>query len=146
MEALDKLPENIKFKLEIVDNHWLWTGGTTNSSHPKGRVRFNGSMEYPHRVIMHILRGFRLDSKLQINHQRECTESLCCNPDHLYIGDQQENVEDSIALGHNKELKKTQCSTCGGKYSTSPTTGHRYCQRCKNLRRSLWRIDERHKK
>lgn len=141
MEAIDKLPEYIKNKLKIVDSHWIWTGGVTdlNRSDPKGRVRFQGRMEYPHRVVMFLLKGFNLDGKLQINHKRECTYSLCCNPECLYEGTQKQNVQDSIALGHNKELNKMHCHNCNGRYSISPTTGHRYCQRCKNNRRKLWR-------
>lgn len=139
--GFDNLPENIKAKLVITDGHWLWTGANTgeNRKDKKGRVRFNGKMEYPHRVVFHLLAGYNLNSLYQVNHVRECPYSLCCNPNCLYEGTQRDNVEDSIALKHNKELNKTKCPRCGGKYSLSLTTGHRYCQRCKNLRRDIWR-------
>lgn len=147
MENVGILPDSIKSKLIIVDGHWIWCGAITDVTRkdPKGRVRFQGRMEYPHRVIMFLLKGFNLDSELQINHKRDCTESLCCNPEHLYIGTQRENIQDSIALGHNKELRRTHCGTCGSSYSISPTTGDRYCQRCKNDRRKKWRISKRGK-
>lgn len=145
METLDfdKLPTYIKEKLKIVDSHWIWTGAVTDRSRSdlKGRVRFGGKMEYPHRVVFHLLAGFNLDGPLQANHKQSCPHSLCCNPDCLYAGTQRMNVQDSIKLGHNKELRKVRCSTCGGRYKRSPTTGHRYCQRCKNLRRAIWRIN-----
>lgn len=109
---------------------------------PKGRVRFQGRMEYPHRISLFIFKDFNLDdNRFQANHKRECPYSLCCHPDCLYVGTQKENIQDSIALGHNKELKKTNCSNCGENYKISPTTGHRYCQRCKNNRRKNWRQD-----
>lgn len=144
MEAIDidKLPDNIKSRLKIVDDHWIWTGATVNNKRKdkKGRVRYYGENRYVHRVVFHILKGFNLYGHLQANHKRECPYSLCCNPDHLYAGTQKDNVLDSIILGHNKELNKTRCKTCGGGYSTSPTDGKRYCQTCKNRRRALWRL------
>jgi len=148
MESLgfNDLPDNIKDNLNKIDGHWLWTGAKTNTarSDPKGRVRFQGRNEFPHRVVFFLLRGFNLDGQLQANHKRECPHSLCCNPDCLYEGTQQQNVQDSIALGHHycitqNEGKPLGCPTCNGKYSISPTTGHRYCQRCKNNRRKVWR-------
>lgn len=52
MESIDKLPEDIKNKLKIVDGHWIWIGGVTDRKRKdlKGRLRFQGRMEYPHRV------------------------------------------------------------------------------------------------
>lgn len=138
---INDLPDNIKSNLEIVGKHWIWKGPITNKSRkdPKGRVRYNGKMEYPHRVVFHLLAGFDLNGNLQANHKISCLISLCCHPDCLYAGTQKENVRDSIELGNNKELNKTHCPNCEGPYSTSPTTGHRYCQKCKNARRDQWR-------
>lgn len=147
MEALtiNQLPKNISARLKVVDEHWIWTGAISSfrRSDKKGRVRFNDKMEYPHRVVFHLATGFDLNSSSQVNHKRECIYSLCCNPICLYAGTQKENVQDSIALGHNKELAKTRCPNCGSRYSTSNTTGHRYCQRCKNARRDLWRSKQK---
>lgn len=140
--VIENLPKNIRTRLKVVDGHWIWTGAGSGSwlrKDRKGRVKFSGKMEYPHRVIYHLATGYDLNSILQVNHKRECPYSLCCNPVCLYSGTQRDNVQDSIALGHNKELAKKSCRVCGGKYNISPTTGYRYCQRCKNKRRDEWR-------
>jgi len=141
---IDSLPEYIRNKLKVIDDHWIWIGAITdkNRKDPKGRIRFQGRIEYPHRVVLFLLKGFNLDGGLQANHIRDCNESLCCNPEHLYEGTQQDNIHDSIAIGHNKELNKERHS-CGRVYSISPTTGHRYCQYCKNIRRMTWRAAKR---
>ncbi len=144
MDILESLPSNIKDNLSIEDGHWIWTGSIRDitRNHLQGQVRFNGKNEYPHRVVYHLLKGYDLNSPLQLNHKRTCPYSLCCNPECIYVGNQQENVQDSIALGHNKELNKKVCSKCGGRYKVSPTSGKRYCQRCKNLRRDMWRLNK----
>ena len=138
---IDKLPKKIRKHLVIKDGHWIWTGGVTglNRPDPKGRVRYAGRMMYPHRVIFYIFTGFDLLSPLQVNHKRECLESLCCYPGHLYSGNQNQNMQDMIAVGHNSQLNKTNCPNCGMVYNTSPTTGRRYCAWCKNKRRDEWK-------
>lgn len=138
---INDLPENIKSKLEVVGKHWIWRGAIIdkNRKDPKGCVRYNGKTEHVHRLVFHLLAGFDLNSGLQANHEMSCMVSLCCHPNCLYEGTQKDNVRDSIQSGNNKELNKTCCPNCKGPYSTSPTTGHRYCQACKNARRDKWR-------
>lgn len=139
--SLESLPINIREKIQVIDGHWIWIGAITNANRPdkKGRLRFNGKMEYPHRVIFHLLTGFNLSSSSQVNHKRECQVSLCCNPSCLYEGTQQENIDDREELEHNRYADHTHCDACNSELKISPTTGHKYCQVCKNNRRKAWR-------
>lgn len=141
---IEQLPYNIQRLLRPLGNHWIWIGGITdpNRKDPKGRLRFNGKMEYPHRVVFHLLTGFDLNSELQVNHKPECLDSLCCHPNCLYAGTQQDNMDDRKLLGNHSELRKTHCPQ-GHEYNTSPTSGHRYCPTCKNKRRDEWRAKQR---
>lgn len=139
MFNISDLPPKIQVNLRILGNHWIWIGpGDKDRNSPKGRLYFNGKMEAAHRVIFHLLTGFDLNSKLQVNHKLDCQISLCCHPDCLYTGTQKDNIQDSILLGNNNNLRKTHCPN-GHEYHISPTTGHRYCQTCKNQRRDEWR-------
>ncbi len=143
--SLDSLPQNIREKIKVIAGHWIWIGATTIRKHStsQGRLRFNGKMEYPHRVVFHLLTGFDLKSELQVNHKQECQLSLCCHPNHLYAGTQKENVDDGAAFRRLKSLQDTHCKVCGSEWKISPTTGWRYCSTCKNRRGDMWRAKKR---
>jgi Schitoviridae HNH endonuclease len=141
---LNSLPENIRSRIKVLGNHWIWIGGTSNTGRKdlKGKIRFNGKSEFVHRLVFHLLTGFDLNSDLQVNHKQECQISLCCHPNCLYAGTQKDNVKDILELGNNFQSNKTHCPL-GHEYSTSPTTGQRYCQTCKNNRRNEWRKNKK---
>ena len=131
---IEQLPDNIKKFIKIVDNHWIWVGAVSdeNRKHLQPRIRFDGKLCAVSRVVMHLLKDFNLNSELQINHKQECNLSLCVNPECLYEGTQQQNIDDIF------RIPKLNCPQ-GHEMVTSPTTGHRYCQICKNKRRDEWR-------
>lgn len=88
----------------IVDQSsgcWLITEGFFDKD-GYARVYCNGRTSRSNRFSAYIFLGLPLDSKLQANHKRECTNKNCWNPDHLYTGTQSENRLDSIALGTSK--------------------------------------------
>src|ERR1700693_4645450 len=94
---LNNLPDNIKSNI-IVDyaNHWIWIGAISDEkrAHKQGVVRFEGKLRKVNRVVLHLATGFDLEGELQANHKTTCPNELCCNPDCLYAGTQQENIND----------------------------------------------------
>lgn len=76
---------------------WLWTGATSG-----GRVRYglvglpNGKMTGAHRLAWILTHG-RIPDGVQVLHK--CDVGLCGSPDHLFLGTQQENVDDMMAKG-----------------------------------------------
>jgi hypothetical protein len=50
-----------------------------------------------HRLAAHFHLGFDLESDLQVNHR--CDNPLCINPEHLYIGTQDDNMRDRDIRG-----------------------------------------------
>ena len=131
---IEDLPKSISSKIKIVGSHWIQVGAVYDAkrSHLQPAVRFMGKIRHANRVMLHLGTGFDLESELQANHKPECNINLCINPDHLYVGTQKENVDDIV------RITKTHCKF-GHELSTSPTTGHKYCQVCKNKRRDEWR-------
>lgn len=76
----------------------LWTGATPA---PKGRrrqlygsIRLNGRMEAVHRVAYQAAHG-AIPTGAQILHR--CDVGLCCNPNHLFVGDYKANIADKVA-------------------------------------------------
>ena len=62
-----------------------------------GCVKFNSRMQHLNRVSAHLFLGLDLsDVKLHALHKSCCPHKDCWNPDHLYVGTNQENVIDSL--------------------------------------------------
>jgi len=142
---INTLPSYLKDKIQIVPyeggEHWIWIAGVRNKlrTHKQPVVRYGGKLRFAARVICTILKKFDLNSKLQINHVQSCNNSLCVNPDHIYFGTQYENMQDREQLNTGRYRNKYECSVCFNPLKISPTTGHKYCQVCKNRRRDIWR-------
>lgn len=90
-------------KIDIESNCWIWIGSTNRNKNGYGRLSIgNGKRCKAHRISMHLYKNFDLDSKEQINHINECHNTLCVNPDHLYIGTQKDNMYDRSVRIRNK--------------------------------------------
>lgn len=92
------LEERLLRKRLILENGcWLWTGCHTAKTKPNnkiyGFIGVDGINKLVHRVAAMLYLGFDLESPLQVNHR--CPNSLCFNPDHLYIGSQSDNMLDA---------------------------------------------------
>lgn len=76
---------------------WLWMGSQDGRGYGQVRIIVGYKPEKVHRVAAFFFLGYTGEG--QINHKRECFNKHCWNPDHLYIGSQQENVWDQMATG-----------------------------------------------
>jgi hypothetical protein len=71
---------------------WLWSG--SHGQH--GRVSFDGAMIGTHRLSYEAFKG-PIPDGLWVLHK--CDVPACCNPDHLFVGTHQENVQDAVSKG-----------------------------------------------
>lgn len=79
------------------DDCWEWIGNV----HPKmlyGRYRFDGKIQYSHRVVWQIING-KITKEKQILHT--CDNPVCVNPKHLYLGTCMDNMRDRDVRGRN---------------------------------------------
>jgi hypothetical protein len=80
---------------------WLWAA--------KARLREYGSIhawkrpQYAHRIAYALVRG---DLRLGDYVLHKCDTPLCCNPDHLFLGDQVANMKDRYAKGRIRVAKE----------------------------------------
>lgn len=127
-----KLDENI---VVLLDGCWYWTGAKNNGY---GIVSFwNPKRDYrASRVSAHIYLDFDLESNLVVCHK--CDNPSCCNPDHLFIGTQKDNIQDAIKKGR-KILARQSLFCKSGLHKLENTNikfntnGGRSCKECNRI-------------
>lgn len=93
---LSKLNKSSGRKIRTLSECWLWTGHIT---HGRGTLqtnycRYDLGETYAHR-LSYIFHGGSIPEGMQVNHLCEDKPGehyLCCNPDHLVIGTQAQNM------------------------------------------------------
>ena len=76
------------------DDCWLWTGALRNGY---GRLKIKHKSQFSHRVSWAIAnKTWPIPKDKQINHT--CDNTSCVNPAHLYLGTQEENMQDASPL------------------------------------------------
>lgn len=100
----NKRPINERFmsfiKERKVDKCWEWSG----SKNSKGYGRFHdhrGKWTGAHRVSYEIHKGM-IPKGMHVLHH--CDNPSCVNPDHLFIGNNQDNMDDKLLKGRQPAL------------------------------------------
>lgn len=126
--------EKINFYSENGCLEWLGaldTGGY-------GIFGVNGKLEKAHRVAWTHIKG-KIPEGLYALHK--CDNRKCVNPDHLYIGNDQDNMNDKVARRRHHAHGKTHCKR-GHEFNTENTKWYinkktknwaRQCRRCGNI-------------
>lgn len=86
---------------------WNWRAGASTFGH--GRFKLSGRLVSPHRFVYEQVNGPIPASVsyhgLVVMHA--CDNPLCCNPRHLRLGTQRDNVRDQIAKGRKPVGRKS---------------------------------------
>jgi hypothetical protein len=84
---------------------WQWIGNVCCNY---GRMKFVGRQDKAHRISKQIELGRDLDGKEWVIHK--CDNSLCVNPEHLYLGNHKQNVADRDNRGRTPEGEDHPCT------------------------------------
>jgi len=106
-QPLDATPSNVNFLAKIAANVvvtesgcWEWTAGKHENGY--GIVYRNGDQHRVHRIV-YALCVAPVPSHLNICHNCPAGDNpACCNPNHLFLGTQKENVHDCMYKGRLK--------------------------------------------
>ena len=113
-----------------------WTGGKNDRGY--GTIYFKGKVCRTHRVAWELANGPILNGLHVLHH---CDNPLCCNPDHLFLGTNLDNIADKTAKGRafNGRASLTHCPQAHP-YSEAntyiPPSGGRHCRICMKARES----------
>lgn len=84
------------------DGCWIWTGAHTAGGY--GELRLGGGPKYVHRLMAALFLPCDEMSGQYVLHL--CDQPSCCNPSHLRLGTQKENMADASAKGRlSKKLQ-----------------------------------------
>ena len=125
-------------KVNKTDTCWLWTAGKQKEGY--GKFWFNGKTQTAH-ILSYELHKGPIPKGKQINHTHSHNKH-CVNPDHLYAGTQEENMQDRLRDGKNPNKNKTHCKH-GHEYNAESTYYHpnnqRVCKQCKKMHDANWK-------
>lgn len=83
------------------DDCWSWMGSKTDRGYGV-YAPLPGVLLRTHRVA-YALHNSGIDDAMMVCHR--CDNPICCNPKHLFLGTNSDNVRDMVAKGRNKPTK-----------------------------------------
>lgn len=99
MTACERIKANIK--IDSISNCWNWTGA--KAAHGYGAITYKYKCQRVHRLSYESFIGPILNN-LSVLHK--CDNKSCCNPDHLFLGTQKDNISDMYRKGRSRFQKK----------------------------------------
>lgn len=87
-------------KVQIADDSSCWPWTATKIRKGYGRFNLKGENLLAHRVAWELSKG-KIPSGLHVLHR--CDNPSCCNPTHLFLGTNNDNVKDKINKGRLRQ-------------------------------------------
>lgn len=79
-----------QIRINIANGCWEWIGKTWGGGY--GYIWYKGKTVSAHRVSANVFFNFDIFSKFLVCHK--CDNPSCINPNHLFIGTQDDNMKD----------------------------------------------------
>lgn len=139
-ERLIAVPDRFWGRVDVrADGEcWEWQWGR----HQKGYGLFRvpgGVTEKAHRLAWILAGAVDVPSRMSVLHT--CDNPPCCNPAHLFIGTNVDNVRDRTAKHRHHNSRKTHCKRghlLSGANLMVNVNGERVCRVCARARTRTW--------
>lgn len=96
---MNSLEQRFWKKVEKGSECWLWTGGIKSKEHPYGKMFVGKKYQRAHRISWELHNG-SIPEGMHVLHK--CDNPRCVRPDHLFLGNHAQNMEDMISKGRKK--------------------------------------------
>lgn len=106
-------------KVEKTEACWLWKASRTHNGEGYGQFRWEQRSVDAHRVSWIIAHG---EIPAGINVLHSCDNPVCVRPDHLFLGTDQDNVDDMLAKGRGRFPGMPKGTLAGSKNPASKLT------------------------
>lgn len=87
--------KRFKSRVQITESCWLWMGSRLPRGY--GQLNYQNKRYYAHRLALAIFKGVKVPDGMVVMHA--CDNPPCCNPDHLSVGTQTDNMRDASSKG-----------------------------------------------
>lgn len=96
------LRQRFEEKFNVTPGCWAWTASRSKSRYLEyGQFNDGTGMRGAHRVSYKLYVG-QIPAGLQVLHR--CDNPVCVNPDHLFLGTNDDNVKDKVAKGRASKM------------------------------------------
>lgn len=119
-------------KLVAIDSNgcWIWTGSKNNKGY--GYFGLKESNGWVNRLAHRVSYSHFKDDCSGMFVYHKCDVPACCNPDHLFLGTQKENMADMLSKGRSRS--PTHCKR-GHEFREGSYQLYRGCRFCLECRR-----------
>lgn len=121
----------------LMEACWLWKGSCHGGGY--GTFVYKGETFLAHRYSLELLLGRSIGEGLQANHVNDCNKR-CCNWNHLYEGNQSQNMKDKFRNGKHvftEAMRKKFARLARKRFKGSKRTPE-VRQKMKQLARERW--------
>jgi len=134
-----------KVTIEDLFDCWQWTGSTTHKT-GYGQMKWDGRLQVASMIAWQLAHGVIPEGLLVLH---KCDNRLCVNPNHLFLGTSQDNMDDMKRKGRScdnngernpaAKLKELQVGEIRKKYSQG-IKQYKLGQEYGVTRQAIWQI------